>query len=80
MHNAERPQGEKDPQHLGSFRRGQHVLYKGTPGFVVAGFNREINRIIVAKDNPKQHDTDAQHLAAESDELADDQDWLRRNS
>jgi hypothetical protein len=80
MNIAERPQGESDPNVFGQFKHGQHILYKGAPGFVIAGFNQELKRIIIAKDNPKRDDTDAQHFAAEFGDLADDPTWLKRNS
>lgn len=78
MHHSERLEGEQDALLLGSFRRGQHVLYKGSRGFVIAGFNKEAGRIIVAKENPQHDDLEPQHLLAQPEELADDHDWLRR--
>jgi hypothetical protein len=62
----------------GPFRHGQHVTFRGEPGFVIAGFNAAADRIIVAKTNPRRADTQPQHFLAEVQDLAEDTDWLRR--
>ena len=78
MHHSERPEGEQDPLSVSSFRRGQHVLYRGKYGFVIAGFNKQAGRLILAKENLHQDDLEPQHLLAQPEELTDDQDWLKR--
>lgn len=63
----------------GPFRHGQHVIFNGEPGFVVAGFNEPSNRVIVAKVSPKRGETNPQHVLAAIEDLRDDSEWIRRD-